>query len=92
MILISAQSLILSEPICNIVPHEYGSFYLFACATAVSGFFLTFMMLSVRIYRAGPSNELVPTIVGWSIILMGLLCLVSFVAFNLNGVCVDVLG
>lgn len=82
----------LSEPICNIVPHEYGSFYLFACATAVSGFFLTFMMLSVRIYRACPSAELIPSIVAWNVILMGLLCFVSFVGFNLNGVCIDVLG
>ena len=92
MTLLSTQSLMLSEPICNIVPHEYGSFYLFASATAVSGFFLTFMMLSVRIYHAYPGSELIPSIVGWSIILMGLLSLVSFVVFNFNGVCIDVLG
>ena len=92
VIVISTQSYVLLEPICNIVPFEYGPFYSFACAVAVSGFFFFFMQLSVRIYYAIPGNERVSSIVAWNIILMGFLSTLSFAAFNWNGVCIDMLG
>ena len=92
VILITTQSYVFSDPVCTIVPNEYGSFYSFACAIALSGFFFTFMMLSVRIFQASPGNERIPSMIAWNIILVGFLSTLSFVVFNFNGVCVDVLG
>ncbi len=92
VILMSTQSYFFTEPICNIVPFEYGRFYSFACPVAVSGFFFYFMQLSVRIYYAIPGHERIPSIIVWNIILMGFLSILSFVAFNWQGVCIDVLG
>ena len=90
--LITTQSYVFSEPVCNSVPFEYGHFYLFACAVAVSGFFFYFMQLSVRIYYALPGNERVPSIIALNIIFMGFLFTLYFAAFNWNGVCIDVFG
>lgn len=92
VILISIQPYVFQHPICTIVPHEYGSYYSFACAAAVSGFFFTFMMLTVRIFHANPGCERIPSIIAWNIILVGLLSTLSFVAFNWNGLCIDALG
>ena len=92
IILITTQSYVFPEPICNIVPFEYGHFYSFACAVAVSGFFFFLVQLSVRIFYAFPGNERVPSIIALNIIFMGFLFTLSFAAYNWNGVCIDVLG
>lgn len=92
VILITIQSYVFPQPICTIVPNGYGSFFPFACAAAVSGFFFTFMMLSVRIFQASPGNERVPSFIALNVITVGLLSTLSFVAFNFNGVCIDAFG
>lgn len=92
VILITLQSYAFPQPICNIVPNGYGSFFPFACAAAVSGFFFTFMMLSVRIFQASPGNERVPSLIALNVISVGLLSTLTFVAFNFNGVCIDAFG
>ena len=92
-ILISIQSYTAAKPLCAIVPNELGSpFYNFACAAAVSGFIFTFVMLSVRISQMMPGNERVPSLMALDVVLKGLLCTLVFVVFNLNGICIDVLG
>ena len=92
-ILISIQSYTAAKPLCAIVPNDSVSpFYNFSCAAAVSGFIFTFVMLSVRISQMMPGNERVPSMVALDVVLKGLLCTLVFVVFNLNGICIDVLG
>ena len=82
-----------ANPLCAFVPTELGSsFYYFACAAAVSGFFFTFMMLSVRISQMMPGKERVPSMLALDVVLKGLLITLTFVIFHLNGICIDVLG
>ena len=96
--LISTQSYFLPQPICSIVPNDngdddnYGSFYSIACVSVVSGFLSMLMMLSVRILQSNPGNERIPSIIALSVIFLGFLSTLSFVAFNFNGVCIDMLG
>ena len=87
------QSYTAVEPLCAILPEEIGSpFYFFACAAALSGFFFTFAMLSVRISQMMPGKERVPSIIALDIVFKGLLSTLIFVIYNWNGICIDVLG
>ena len=90
---ISIQSYTAADPLCAIIPNESGSsFYHFACAAAVSGFFFTFMMLWVRIASMTPGKERVASLVASDVVLKGLLCSLALVLFKWNGFCIDVLG
>ena len=91
-IIIYAQSYAAKTPLCGLKPKELGPFHYFACAAAVSGFFFTFLMLSVRISQM-TGQERIPSIVALDIVFKGLLSTIIFVIFNdLNGICIDVNG
>ena len=49
-------------------------------------------MLAVRIYETKPGIERIPSIIALHIVFIGFLFSIMFVAFNLNGICVDILG
>ena len=91
-ILISTQSYLSSKPLCANIPSGYGAFYSFACAATLSGFLFTFLMLLVRTIQATPGKDRVPSMLALNVVSMGLLSTLSFVLFNFNGVCIDVLG
>ena len=92
--LMSIQSYTATNPLCAVTPNELGSssFYTFACAAAVSGFFFTFLMLSLRISQMLPGKERVPSLLALDVVLKGLLSTLIYVTFHWNGVCIDVLG
>ena len=91
--LMSIQSYTAANPLCTFIPNELGSsFYYFASAAAVSGFFFTFLMLSLRISQMLPGKERVPSVLALDVVLKGLLSTLFFVVFHWNGVCIDVLG
>jgi hypothetical protein len=86
------QSYTVTKPICTMRLKEFGSFHYFAVSASVSGFFFTFLMLSVRILQMIPGKARVPSLVALDVVLKGLLCSLAFVIFKWNGICVDVLG
>lgn len=88
----SIQLYVSSTPLCAISPHGYGSFFSFASAAALSGFFFTFLMLLFRILHARPGKDRIPSIIALNVVLMGLLSTLNFVLFNWVGVCIDTLG
>ena len=92
-VIIGLQYFLSERPLCSFVPTEFGSFYSIACTTTVSGFFFTVViMLAVRIYETKPGIERIPSIIALHIVFIGFLFSIMFVAFNLNGICVDILG
>lgn len=82
------------QPLCNhnIMSNGHASFYSFASAAAVGGFFFTSIMIFMKILVARPGKERIPRILVLNVVLIGLLSNVLFVVFNWNGVCIDVLG
>ena len=92
--IISIQSVAFSTPLCNqsIDPKERGRFYLFACAGALCGFFFTAIILLMKLLHARPGKEKIPSIISLNIMFIGFLSTLFFVAFDWNGVCIDVLG
>ena len=91
-LVISLQLYLLEKPLCGIRITEYGFFYTFACAATVSGFFFTVIMLIVSVFEARPGEERIPSIIALNGVSIGLLFSVMFVAFNWNGICIDIVG
>ena len=91
-IIMSMQTYLLEKPLCGITPTEYGYFFVFACAATVSGFFFTVVMLIMRIFEARPGIERIPSIIALNVVSIGFLFSVMFVAFNWNGICIDIVG
>ena len=88
----TVQALVSSTPLCTVAPHGYGSFYSFASAVALSGFFFTFLMLLYIILHSAPGHHRIPSVIALNVVSMGMLSTLSFVLFNFNGVCIDALG
>ena len=80
------------HPLCPYDPANYGSFYGFACAVALSGFFFTLIMLVAKVIQTRSEKERISNFIAINIVLIGLVSTFLAIFFNVGGICVDSLG
>ena len=79
-------------PLCTHDIRITGTFYNFASAASLGGFFFTWISLFAKIIQIGPGTERIPTLLTFNVVSISFLSKLLIATSNWGGTCVDSLG
>ena len=79
-------------PLCPHSDASYDPWYFSSIFASLGGFFMIFIVLSLKIVQVGQTKSRIPLLVALQIVLMGLISNILLAFWDWGGVCIDVLN